>query len=303
MEIVSRAAEMRRIRRTLRGPLALVPTMGALHEGHLALVDAARARAASVVMSVFVNPMQFAPTDDFAAYPRDLDRDADLARTRGVDLVFAPTVADMYPTPPQVAVTPVTGGGIPPLDGRWEGAARPGHFTGVLTVVSKLFHIVGPDLALFGRKDLQQVTLIRAMVRDLDFGLEVVTVPTVRADDGLALSSRNAYLSASERAQALVIPQALEAMVAAWTQGLEDAGALLAVGQRVLAREPSVAVEYLGVADPRSLEPVTRVQPAAVVMIAARVGRTRLIDNMIFEVSASPRPGRDSAQHTQPVSP
>jgi pantoate--beta-alanine ligase len=284
MQIVSTKADMRRLRRDLRGPVAFVPTMGALHDGHLVLVDAARARAAMVVMSVFVNPLQFAPTDDFSAYPRDLDRDAALARARGVDVLFAPTVAEMYPTPSRVLVTPVRAGERPALDSRWEGASRPGHFAGVLTVVAKLFHIVGPDMAMFGRKDFQQVTLIRAMVQDLDLGVEIVTVPTVRAADGLALSSRNAYLSAAERAQALVIPQSLQAIQRAWgNDRIDDADALLTVGRRVLEREPGVVGDYLALTDPTALEPVRRAEAGAVVMIAARVGRTRLIDNIVLE--------------------
>lgn len=263
--------------------------MGALHEGHLALIDAARARGASVVLSIFVNPLQFAPTDDFAAYPRTLERDAELGRARGVDLLFAPTVGEMYPAASRVRVGPAAREDGTALDRRWEGAARPGHFAGVLTVVSKLFHIVEPDLAFFGRKDLQQVTLVRAMVQDLNFPLEVVTVPTVRADDGLALSSRNAYLSPTERSQALVIPAALEAMIRAWSdEGVDEAAVLEAIGRSVLGREPTVKVEYLGLADPTTLEPVGRVQGGTVVMVAARVGRTRLIDNMIFETSAAP---------------
>jgi pantoate--beta-alanine ligase len=278
---------MRRLRQTLRAPVALVPTMGALHEGHLALVDAARSSAASVVMSVFVNPLQFAPTDDFAAYPRDVERDASLARSRGVDVLFAPSVGEMYPATQRVVVAPGAPSDRPQLDVRWEGAARPGHFAGVLTVVSKLFHIVQPDLALFGRKDLQQVTLIRAMVQDLDVPVHVITVPTVRSHDGLALSSRNAYLSVTERAQALVIPQALEAMVHAWkAEGIRDAELLMTIGRSVLDRQPAVKVEYLGLADPIGLEPVEQVDAGAVAMIAARVGRTRLIDNVVFEKSA-----------------
>jgi len=293
MQIVSTKADMRQLRRDLRGPVALVPTMGALHDGHLALVDAARARAASVVMSVFVNPLQFAPTDDFSAYPRDLDRDSGLARGRGVDVLFAPTVAEMYATPTRIMVTPVRTGERPALDGRWEGAARPGHFAGVLTVVAKLLHVVEPDTAMFGRKDFQQVTLIRAMVRDLDMGVEIVTVPTVRAADGLALSSRNAYLSAAEWAQALVIPQSLQAIVQAWANDrVDDAEALLTIGRRVLEREPAVAVDYLALADPVELEPVRRAEAGAVAMIAARVGRTRLIDNVVLEPPGPPSSGR-----------
>ena len=219
MEIVTSKAALRTaLRDRRRGPaaIALVPTMGALHPGHLALIDAARARAGCVVVSIFVNPLQFGPKDDFAAYPRDLDRDATLARDRRADFVFAPPVSEMYPTPSTVSVVPVAPAGETALDARWEGASRPGHFAGVLTVVSKLFNIVQPDLAVFGRKDLQQVTLIRAMVRDLDVPVEIVTVPTVRAADGLALSSRNAYLSPAERERALVIPRALGAMLDMW---------------------------------------------------------------------------------------
>ena len=284
MRVASTRAEMRALRPALPGPVALVPTMGALHEGHLTLVEAARARASSVVMSVFVNPLQFAPTDDFSAYPRNLQRDVELARNRGVDVVFAPPVGEMYPQAPRVSIVPTATGDRPALDRRWEGAARPGHFAGVLTVVAKLFHLVQPDLAMFGRKDLQQVTLVRAMVEDLDIGVEIVTVPTVRAADGLALSSRNAYLTADERSRALVIPQSLQAMVRAWdADRVEDAASLLSIGRRVLGREPAVAVDYLALADPATLEPVTRVGTGTVAMIAARVGRTRLIDNEILK--------------------
>lgn len=288
MEIVTTKEALRAAlggRRRAGATVGLVPTMGALHPGHLALVDAAKARTACVVISIFVNPLQFGPRDDFAAYPRNLEHDAALARDRNADIVFAPTVAEMYPTPNSAAVVPVAAPGQTPLDAMWEGAARPGHFSGVLTVVAKLFNIVQPDIAVFGRKDLQQVTLIRSMVRDLDIPLEIVTVPTVRAADGLALSSRNAYLSMPERARALVIPRALGAMLDTWAgQGVVDAAALTAVGRRVLD-EADVAVEYLGVAEPVHLTPVTQVEPGSVAMIAARVGRTRLIDNVVFSPS------------------
>ncbi len=288
MQVITTKAELRSAlgdRRRSGASVSLVPTMGALHPGHLALIDVARARASCVVVSVFVNPLQFGPHDDFAAYPRDLDRDASLAGDRHANIVFAPPVAEMYPVPNTVAVTPVAIPGQTPLDGRWEGAARPGHFTGVLTVVTKLFNLVQPDVAVFGRKDLQQVTLIRAMVRDLDLPVDVVTVPTVRAADGLALSSRNAYLSAPERARALVIPRALDAMLDAWAGGrVSDATALIAVGRGILDADPDVAVEYLGLAEPVQLAPVTKVETGSVAMIAARVGRTRLIDNVVFSV-------------------
>ncbi len=251
--------------------------MGALHDGHMALVDAARARAACVVMSIFVNPLQFAPSEDFAAYPRDVDADTAKARARGVDMVFVPTVEEMYPTERVVTVTPGDAAG------RWEGAARPGHFAGVLTVVAKLFHIVQPDVAVFGQKDAQQVMLIRAMVRDLDFPTEILVAPTVREPDGLAMSSRNAYLSPDERREARVLSAALRAMHEAWrARDVRDASALDAVGRGVLQTEPGVAVEYLGVAEPRTLAPAVTVEPGHVAMIAARVGRTRLIDNLTF---------------------
>jgi pantoate--beta-alanine ligase len=270
-------------RRKAATTVGLVPTMGALHPGHLALIDAARSRVACVVVSIFVNPLQFGPHDDFAAYPRNLEQDAELARDRHADIVFAPSVSEMYPVPSTVAVVPTASGGQPALDSRWEGAARPGHFAGVLTVVTKLFNLVQPDVAVFGRKDLQQVTLIRAMVRDLNLPLEILTVPTVRAADGLALSSRNAYLSPAERARAVVIPRALATMLDAWaSQSVLDAGALSAIGRRVLDTEPDVVVEYLGLAEPDQLAPVTQVEAGSVAMIAARVGRTRLIDNMVF---------------------
>jgi pantoate--beta-alanine ligase len=266
-----------------RAAIGFVPTMGALHEGHLALVDVARQRAATVVMSIFVNPLQFGPREDFAAYPRPLERDLALAESRGVDVVFAPGVDEMYPTPSLVSVVPVGSVDRPALDSRWEGATRPGHFAGVLTVVAKLFLIVQPDVAAFGQKDLQQVTLVRAMVRDLDFPIEIVVVPTVRDPDGLALSSRNVYLSPQERQQAVAIPKALQDMLQAWRGGVGEANALLNIGRDVLAREPSIAVDYLAVAEPQRLEPVVHVESGAVAMIAARVGRTRLIDNVRFE--------------------
>src|SRR5690242_7471431 len=193
--------------------IALVPTMGALHEGHLALVDHARERASLVVLSLFVNPLQFGPNEDFARYPRDREGDAKLAEARGVDVLFAPPVDELYRAGRAVSVVPTA------LASRWEGASRPGHFTGVLTVVAKLFNIVQPHTAVFGQKDIQQATLIRAMVRDLDFPIEVVVAPTVREADGVALSSRNAYLGAADRARARVLSRAIFAMRDAFDAG------------------------------------------------------------------------------------
>lgn len=256
--------------------VGFVPTMGFLHEGHLRLVDEARRRSDFVVMSIFVNPLQFAPTDDLARYPRDPEGDAAKAAGRGVDLLFTPGVEDMYPAPARVRVVPAA------LDAHWEGEVRPGHFAGVLTVVAKLFHIVLPDVAVFGQKDIQQATLVRAMVRDLDFPLDVVVAPTVRESDGLALSSRNSYLDAAARRRALALSRALFAIRDAWAAGERDAARLLARGRALLEAEPGVAVDYLALAEPETLEPVTTAEQGTIAMVAARVGTTRLIDNLIL---------------------
>ncbi len=267
-----------RARRARGDSIGFVPTMGALHGGHMGLAAVARQRVACVVMSIFVNPLQFGPAEDFDAYPRPRDADVAAAHAGGVDILFFPTADAMYPAGRAVAIS------AGDLDSRWEGAARPGHFSGVLTVVAKLFHLVAPDVAFFGQKDIQQVTLIRAMVRDLDFPIALVIVPTVRDADGLALSSRNAYLSPEERRAAVAVPRALRAMLAAWrARGVTDAGMLEALGREVLGATPGVAIEYVGVAEPDRLEPVSAVASGSVAMIAVRVGRTRLIDNVIFD--------------------
>jgi len=256
--------------------IALVPTMGALHEGHLALVDHARKRASLVVLSLFVNPLQFGPNEDFARYPRDREGDAKLAEARGVDVLFAPPVDELYRAGRAVSVVPTA------LASRWDGASRPGHFTGVLTVVAKLFNIVQPHTAVFGQKDIQQATLIRAMVRDLDFPIEVIVAPTVREEDGVALSSRNAYLGASDRARARVLSRAIFAMRDAFDAGERSTASLEALGHAVLRAEPEVAPEYLAVIDPQTLEPASVAASGSIVAIAARVGTTRLIDNVIL---------------------
>jgi pantoate--beta-alanine ligase len=265
-----------RAERSVGRRLALVPTMGYLHEGHLRLVDAARQRADAVLMSIFVNPLQFGPTEDLARYPRDLPRDRSLAKARGVDALFVPTAAVMYPPGSEIRVVPG------PTGDRWEGAARPGHFAGVLTVVAKLFHLAEPDVACFGRKDIQQATLVRQMVRDLDWPLEVVVVPTVREPDGLALSSRNSYLSPEERRRALLLSAALRSSYEAFRGGERRAAALLDILRARLATEAGVTVDYVAVVEPRRLEPVEVVDAETVVALAARVGRTRLIDNIVL---------------------
>jgi pantoate--beta-alanine ligase len=256
--------------------LAFVPTMGYLHAGHLRLVEAARERADVVLMSVYVNPLQFGPAEDLARYPRDLPRDRALAEARGVAAMFAPADATMYPPGSEIRVVPG------PTGERWEGAARPGHFAGVLTVVAKLFHLAEPDVACFGRKDIQQATLIRQMVRDLDWPIEIVVVPTVREPDGLALSSRNAYLSPDDRRRALVLSGALRAAHEAFRAGERRADGLREAMRRMLDSEPAVRVEYLAVAEPAALAPVETVNAGTVVALAARVGGTRLIDNIIL---------------------
>ena len=267
--IVETVADLRRLRNDLPGPVALVPTMGALHEGHRTLVRAARERAATVVVSVFVNPTQFGPGEDFDRYPRTWDADVAALADEGVDVVFHPPVDEVYP-PGAVGVTVDPG----PLGSALEGVVRPGHFAGVLTVVAKLFGLVRPDLAFFGEKDYQQLTLIRAMARELALGVEVVGAPTVREDDGLALSSRNRYLGPEQRAAAGTIPAALRAGAAVGSEGAE---AVLAAARAVLAAEPSLLPDYLELTDP-DLGPPPAAGPARL-LVAARAGTTRLLDN------------------------
>lgn len=254
--------------------IGLVPTMGYLHEGHLTLVDEARRRADAVVLTIFVNPLQFGPGEDLGRYPRDLPRDRALAHARGVDAIFVPSADVMYPPGSEIRVVPGR------TADRWEGAARPGHFAGVLTVVAKLFHLIEPDLACFGQKDIQQLTLVKRMVRDLNWPLEIVEVPTIRESDGLALSSRNAYLSPEDRARAVVLSRSLEAAHRAFCEGEQRAAVLEQRMRAELSKEPQVAVEYIAIAEPEALEPVSTVDGRTVVAIAARVGRARLIDNI-----------------------
>lgn len=252
--------------------IALVPTMGALHQGHLSLVERARASADRVALSIFVNPLQFGPSEDLQRYPRDLDRDMALAEAAGVDMIFAPSAAEMYPDgEPWIAVVPERGAD------RLDGANRPGHFRGVLTVVAKLFGIIRPDSAIFGQKDLQQLTLIRRMAADLNFAIEIIAAPTVRDDDGLALSSRNQYLSGEERERALALPAALGECERLFRSGeSEPAVYIEAMRERIGA---AGLVEYAEVVDPETLESVVQVGSGAVCAVAARIGKTRLIDN------------------------
>jgi len=256
--------------------VGFVPKMGALHRGHLSLVERARGESDIVVMSVFVNPLQFGPTEDFGRYPRPIDADARAAADAGVDILFTPSPEEMFP---EGRITTVTAGDSAK---RWEGQIRPGHFDCVLTVVVKLFNIVQPDVAVFGRKDLQQAGLVKAMVRDLDFPLTVVVAPTVREDDGLALSSRNSYLSASDRQSALVLVRSLRAASAAFDGGERDVQRLEEAGKRLFADVPAAQLQYFAVVNGDSLEPATEAKPGSAVIVAARLGDTRLIDNIIL---------------------
>jgi pantoate--beta-alanine ligase len=271
MRAASRAA------RHARQRLGFVPTMGALHEGHLSLVRAARASADLVAASIFVNPTQFGPNEDLAKYPRSFERDCQMLKREGVDLLFAPSVEEMYPTG---AVTWVT---VDELSGKLDGRSRPGHFRGVTTVVAKLFHIVEPDRAFFGQKDAAQVAIIRRMVRDLNLPVEIVVCPIVRETDGLALSSRNAYLDAGQRKQALVLHCSLMRVQHIAEAGERQAAALIAAGRQVLGEEPSIRLDYFEIVNPDTLDPLNEVSPGALIAVAAYVGTTRLIDNIVLK--------------------
>lgn len=280
MKSVGTIDEMRHVVAGLRAKgksIAFVPTMGALHEGHLTLIDEAKRVAEVVVMSIFVNPLQFGPSEDFARYPRTLEDDAKLASKRGVDLLFTPTREDMYPEhAPVVIVHPGSVGK------EWEGAVRPHHFEGVLTVVAKLFHIVTPDVAVFGQKDLQQAAAIKAMVRDLNFPVGILVAPTVREPDGLAMSSRNRYLSARDRELGLILSKALFAMRDVFTKGERRASALEACGWRMLERVVGLTPRYLAVVNADTFQRVNNVRHGDAAVGAVRVGETKLIDNIIF---------------------
>jgi pantoate--beta-alanine ligase len=256
--------------------LGFVPTMGALHEGHLSLLRAARERCDVVAASIFVNPTQFAPNEDFAKYPRALERDSELLQFEQVDLLFTPTKEEMYPLG---AVTFVE---VRDLSDRLCGKSRPGHFRGVATVVNKLFNIVQPDFAFFGQKDAAQSAVIRRMVRDLDLAVNVVVCPIVREADGLAMSSRNAYLSAADRKQAAALSRALRKAESLYRSGERDPKKLIDSARRIFAEQPEVAVEYIEIADPDTLETLRDLSRPALVAVAARVGSTRLIDNIVL---------------------
>ena len=257
--------------------LGLVPTMGALHEGHLSLVRAAKAQCDAVAVSIFVNPTQFGPTEDLSKYPRQFDRDCRLLENEGVEILFAPPVEEIYPDG-EVTWVLVEG-----LSEKLDGRSRPGHFRGVTTIVSKLFHIIEPDDAFFGQKDAAQLAVIRRMVRDLNFPVEIVACPIVREPDGLAMSSRNAYLNREERSRALVLQRALQKARQQFDAGERIAAKLISAAKEVIAGEPQVALDYFEIVDPDMLDPVERISQKTLVGVAAYVGTTRLIDNLVLE--------------------
>lgn len=263
--------------------LGLVPTMGALHEGHLSLVRAARAASDVVAVSIFVNPTQFGPNEDLAKYPRSFERDCELLEREGVEFLFAPSVDEMYPAG---ALTWVT---VEGLSGKLDGRSRPSHFRGVTTVVSKLFHIVEPDAAFFGQKDAAQVAVIRRMVRDLNFEVEITVCPIVRESDGLAMSSRNAYLTAEQRKQALILHRSLMRVKEMAAGGESSAERLIAAGRKELGSEPDVRLDYFEVVDAQTLDTIKNVSSGALVAVAAYVGATRLIDNLLLQSTPATR--------------
>lgn len=256
--------------------IGFVPTMGALHAGHRTLIRAARLRCDAVVVSIFVNPTQFGPHEDLAKYPRPISRDRAVCRQEGVDVCFEPTADAMYPSGFQTTVA------LPTIARRWEGAVRPHHFSGVATVVTKLLSLVQPQRAFFGQKDFQQSALVRQLVDDLNLGVEIVVQPTVREADGLAMSSRNVYLSPEERGRATTLCKSLQAGAEAIRKGLTDAKAIRSVMMRVVKKEPALAIDYLAVCDPHTLEPLSLVVSRAVLLGAVRLGSVRLIDNLVI---------------------
>jgi pantoate--beta-alanine ligase len=270
MQSASRAARLRGL------TIGFVPTMGALHEGHISLVRRARTVANLVVVSIFVNPLQFGPAEDFTQYPRTLEADSARLDAEGVEIVFAPTPAQMYPSDATTIVH------VEGLSEKLDGRSRPGHFRGVSTVVAKLFHIVQPDYAVFGQKDAAQVAVLRRMVRDLNLDVQLIVSPIVREADGLALSSRNVYLTAAERRQALVLHRTLLQVEALANAGQDSTQELRSAALAILASEPAASLDYFEIVHPDTLEPVVSVAQGALVAVAATFGATRLIDNLLL---------------------
>ncbi len=277
MEVIKTIAEMRRLRIKLTEPVGFVPTMGYLHQGHLALIRQAKADSASVMVSIFVNPAQFGADEDFDRYPRNSEFDLSLLQKEGVDVAFIPSKAEIYP--PHFSSRLDVGN----ITQRLEGVSRPGHFNGVSTIVVKLFNIVQPTRAYFGQKDAQQAIVIRKMVADLNMNLNVITLPTVREPDGLAMSSRNNYLNPRERKSAVILYQSLTLARKLWQQGENDAEYLRNEMVRLIRKEPLVAIDYVSIADPETLDELEEIKPPALVSLAVKIGDTRLIDNVVLE--------------------
>ncbi|MFC2006370.1 pantoate--beta-alanine ligase [Chloroflexota bacterium] len=278
MKVVETIADMKQLRLKLAEPVGFVPTMGYLHDGHLALVKRARTETPSVVVSIFVNPTQFGPKEDLASYPRDIPCDLAMLEKEKTDVVFIPSAAEMYPPRFSAWID------VEEVTERLEGAARPGHFRGVTTVVAKLFNIVQPTKAYFGQKDAQQAVVIRKMVADLNMNLEIVTCPTVREPDGLAMSSRNTYLNPEERREAVVLYQALNLAQQLWSQGEKDAERIRREMIELIKQQPLVEkIDYVSIADAETLEELDEVRPPALVSLAVKIGKPRLIDNVVLE--------------------
>ena len=276
MKVTEKIDDMKRLRQQLAEPVGLVPTMGYLHEGHLALVRQAREENPSVVVSIFVNPTQFGPREDFNRYPRDIQRDLAWLEKARTDIVFMPSQTEMYPAQfnSWVEVDKVTE--------RLEGASRPGHFRGVATVCAKLFNIIQPTKVYFGQKDAQQLVVIKKMVADLNMNLEIITAPTVREPDGLAMSSRNTYLNPEQRRAAVVLYQALGLAQKLWSQGETDAQTIRRQMTDLIQKQPLANIDYVSIANAETLDELDRVNPPALVSLAVRIGKTRLIDNLVL---------------------
>ena len=276
MQVINTIAEMRKLRRQLSEPVGFVPTMGYFHEGHLSLVRQARKENPTVVVSIFVNPTQFGPGEDFQDYPRDLNRDLELLEREKVDIVFVPSEEEIYPRGFNSWVD------VEKVTERLEGASRPGHFRGVATICAKLFNIIQPTRAYFGQKDAQQATVIKKMVADLNMNLEIVVVPTVRESNGLAMSSRNTYLNPEERQAATVLFKALSLARELWQGGEKDAGKIRHQMTSLIQKEPLAKIDYVSIVDANTLEELKKIDRPAIVFLAVRIGKTRLIDNVIL---------------------
>ena len=277
MQVVKTISDIRALRQRLSGSVGFVPTMGYLHEGHLALVRRGRMENSTAIVSIYINPAQFGPREDFGSYPRDLNRDLELLREEGVDIVFVPTDAEMYPPEFSSWVD------VEKVTERLEGVSRPGHFEGVATVVAKLFNIVQPSRAYFGQKDAQQAVVIKRMVADLNMGIEIIVVPTVRESDGLAMSSRNVYLSPEERRAATILFRALTLAQKLWQGGEKDADKVRRQMISLIQKEPLARIDYVSIADAETLEEQSSVDRPALASLAVRIGKTRLIDNIPLE--------------------